>query len=87
MLFICSFTFIDINVREAYRIKDNKWDFNTKLTYKDKSYFITSDSIIYAGHQENFTFLYGTHIEQPIIFSNTEILKIESIPILNKGKK
>jgi len=64
---------------QASKIKNCKHELLTKITFKDKNIYITSDTVIYIGHLEKYTFLYNKKINAPKIISNEEIHEIEWI--------
>jgi len=78
-LFTFSILNMSITFSEALRVKHERQPTFTKITFKDKSTYITSDSVIYVEHLEKYTILYDLVIDEPKIISNDQIMEIEAI--------
>jgi hypothetical protein len=74
LFFNISITVMQFSYRSGLALKSEKPFYNSIIEMKDKRTIKTSDSLIFVGKTENYTFLYNKIVDAPEIISNDQIL-------------
>lgn len=83
LLFFITLVNIFMSSHEAVSIKYGPSKTRAIITLKDKELVVTSDSLVFVGKVEKFTFLYNKTLEGAEIISNDEIVSVK----FSKNKK